>query len=421
VAGKIAVNATAAGTLGNPQMNGTMDLTAGDIRNQLYGLRLANVTGRLRAQDDRILLERLDTRAGQGSITASGSIDPFAAGIPIDIAIAARGAQPLQSELVTLMTDADLRFTGPLQVTPKLGGTIRLRRAVINIPQTLPGGGVTTLGDVQERGGPAAIRRAPPRRNAAPPAPSVEATPAAPIALDLIIEAPQAILVRGRGLDAEMGGTVRISGTVAAPSPNGSFNLRRGSFQLLERRLNFSRGALVFDGAGLLPSLDFVATTTVQSVTITVTISGQPDNPKIEFTSSPELPPDEVLARLLFGRSVDKLSAFEVAQLAASVAGTAGILPGGGGQGFLGRLANRLGLDRLGVGNTAEKGNGDVNQSSLQAGGYIGRGVYVGVEQGLEGSPRVSVEVELTPRLKLESSTGGTNGERVGLSYEFEY
>ncbi|MDB5370228.1 MAG: hypothetical protein JWP20_1786, partial [Roseomonas sp.] len=258
-------------------------------------------------------------------------------------------------------------------------------------------------------------------RNAAPPAPNVAATPAAPVALNLRVEAPQSILVRGRGLDAELGGNITIGGTAAAPTTNGTFNLRRGTFQLLERRLNFSRGALVFDGAGLLPSLDFVATTTAQGVTITVTISGPPNAPKIEFTSSPELPPDEVLARLLFGRSVDKLSAFEVAQLAASVAGTAGVLPGGGGRGFFGRLTERLGLDRLGVGNTAENGNGRANESSLQAGGYIGQGVYVGVEQGLEGGPRVGVEVELTPRLKLESSTGGAGGERVGLSYEFEY
>lgn len=422
VTGRIVLDASAGGTLGAPQLGGTVDLTNGQVRNQLYGLRLTNITARLRAQGERILLERLTARAGQGSINAQGFLEPFAAGIPIDIAVTARDAQPLQSELVTLLTDADLRFTGPLQVTPALGGTIRLRRAVINIPQQLPGGGVATLGEVQERGGPNArpAARNTPRRNVAPPAPNLEATPAAPIALNLRVEAPQSILVRGRGLDAEMGGNIHIGGTAADPAPDGSFNLRRGTFRLLDRRLTFSRGALVFDGAGLLPSLDFAATTTVQGATITVTISGQPSAPKIEFTSSPELPQDEVLARLLFGRSVDKLSPFEVAQLAASVAGTAGVLPGGGGGGFFGRLADRLGLDRLGVGNTDDT-KGDVNSSSLEAGGYVGNGVYVGVEQGLEGGPRVGVEVELTPRLKLESSTGGEAGQRVGLSYEFEY
>jgi translocation and assembly module TamB len=428
VTGRIALAGGASGTLGAPQLTGTVDLTNGSVRNQLYGLRLTNIGARLRAQGERILLERLNARAGQGSIEASGWLEPFAAGIPIEIAVIARNAQPLQSELITLLTDADLRFTGPLQTSPALSGTVRLERAVINIPQQLPGGGVTTLGEVEERGGPNARRTGPvPRRNAAPPAPNLEATPAAPVALNLRIEAPQAILVRGRGLDAELGGSIRLGGTAAAPAPDGTFNLRRGTFQLLDRRLNFSRGALVFDGAGLLPSLDFAATTTAQGVTITVTISGPPNAPKIEFTSSPELPQDEVLARLLFGRSVDKLSAFEVAQLASSIAGTAGLT--GGGRGFFGRLADRLGLDRLGVGNSTDTGStgaggrssGGAENSALQAGGYIGQGVYVGVEQGLEGGPRVGVEVELSPRLKLESSTGGRGGERLGLTYEFEY
>jgi translocation and assembly module TamB len=223
-----------------------------------------------------------------------------------------------------------------------------------------------------------------------------------------------------------LGGTIRVTGTAAAPNPDGTFEMRRGTFQLLDRRLTFSRGNLLFDGAGLLPSLDFAANTTVRSTTITVTISGQPNAPKVEFSSSPELPQDEVLALLLFGRSVNQLSAFQVAQLAASVAGTAGVLPGGGERGFFGRLADRLGLDRLGVGSSSDstesrRQSGDVNDSALQAGGYVGQGVYVGVEQGLEGGPRVGVEIELTPRLKLESSTGGANGERLGLSYEFEY
>lgn len=432
VTGRIALAGGATGTLASPQMNGTVDLTNGTVRNRLYGLRLANIAARLRAQGDTITVERFSARAGQGTIEARGSTQPFAPGIPVDITVTARNAQPLQSELVTLATDADLRFTGPFQTTPALGGTIRLQRTVINIPQQLPSGGVTTLGDVEERGGrQAAARTATPRRIAAPPAPDASGTPAAPIALNLHIQAPQSVLVRGRGLDAELGGDIRVRGTAADPAPEGAFELRRGTFQLLDRRLTFYRGNLLFDGAGLLPSLDFAARTNVRSTTITVTISGQPNAPKVEFTSTPELPQDEVLALLLFGRSVNQLSPFQVAQLAASIAGTAGVLPGGE-RGFFGRIADRLGLDRLGVGSsrntedasgsTANNRNSEgLNSAALEAGGYVGQGVYVGVEQGLEGGPRVGVEIELTPQLKLESSTGGEAGERVGLSWEREY
>jgi translocation and assembly module TamB len=49
--------------------------------------------------------------------------------------------------------------------------------------------------------------------------------------------------------------------------------------------------------------------------------------------------------------------------------------------------------------------------------------VYLGVRQGIQGGQTgVGVEVELTPRLKLEGQTAtGPGGDRLGLSYEFEY
>ncbi|MXP63235.1 hypothetical protein E0493_07705 [Roseomonas sp. M0104] len=411
VAGRITIDGGASGTLGAPKLNGGVTLANGEVRNPIYGLRLTNITGRLRAEGERVLLENLVARAGSGRIAMQGYAEPFAPGIPAQIDITARDATPLQSELVTALMDADLRFTGPLQTSPALGGTVRLQRVAISIPQSLPGGGVPTLGDVRERG-------------AAAPKPVAPGPAAPPIALNVKVEAPQSILVRGRGLDAELGGSLTVGGTAASPQPEGAFTLRRGTFQLLDRRLSFNSGSLTFDGT-LTPRLDFNATTSAQGVSITLSISGPANDPKITFSSSPEMPQDEILARLLFNRPLNKLSPFEIAQLAGGAASLAGLGPGGS-RGFFGRIADKLGLDRLGVGSASDSDSGSGNNSnaanpSLEAGGYIGDGVYVGVEQGTKGGPRVGVEVELTPRLKLESSTGGEVGERVGLSYEFEY
>ncbi|MFC3124736.1 translocation/assembly module TamB domain-containing protein [Pseudoroseomonas globiformis] len=412
VTGRIVLDGGASGTLAQPILNGTATLSGGEVRNPVYGLRLRNIQGRVRAAGEQVLLENFVALAGNGRITMQGQAQPFAAGIPLQIDIAARDATPIQSELLTALLDADLRFTGPLQTSPALGGTVRMRRVAVNIPNTLPGGGVATLGDVRERG---ANAPAPP-----PPGPA-----APPVALDITVQAPQSILIRGRGLDAELGGQLHVGGTASDPQPDGAFTLRRGTFQLIDRRIQFDRGSsLSFDG-NMLPTLNFNATTRAQSLAITISITGPPNDPQISFTSSPELPQDEVLARLLFNRPLDRLSPFEIAQLAGGAATLAGAGPGGS-RGFLGGIADRLGLDRLGVGggggnngsNNADSGN--INPT-VQAGGYVGQGVYVGVEQGAEGGPRVGVELEVTPRLKVESSTGGENGERVGLSYEFEY
>ena len=131
----------------------------------------------------------------------------------------------------------------------------------------------------------------------------------------------------------------------------------------------------------------------------------------------PELPQDEVLAQLLFGKATSGLSPFELAQIAAAVAQLTGV--GGSGGGPLDRVRSALGLDRLGVG----AGNSSSTAPTVEAGRYVAPGVFLGVRQGTQGGQTgVGVQVEITPRLKLEGETAtGPAGDRLGLSYELEY
>ncbi len=71
-----------------------------------------------------------------------------------------------------------------------------------------------------------------------------------------------------------------------------------------------------------------MAQTQVLDVTATVKITGLADAPKIELSSTPELPQDEILARLLFGEPASQLTALQVVQIGAALASLSG---GGGG------------------------------------------------------------------------------------------
>ena len=65
----------------------------------------------------------------------------------------------------------------------------------------------------------------------------------------------------------------------------------------------------------------------------------------------------------------------------------------------------------------------DVPAPSVEAGRYVAPGVFLGVRQGTQGGQTgVGVQVEITPRLKLEGETAtGPAGDRLGFSYELEY
>jgi translocation and assembly module TamB len=432
VTGRLDLALRAGGTVAAPVLGGQARLANGSYRNAVLGVALTQLSGTLAAEGPRLRVNLTGQAGGQGRIALTGTVDPLAAGTPIDLALRAENAQPVSSDLVRATVDAELALTGALGTGARLGGVVRLRRADIRVPEQLPSS-VRSLGEVTEVGRvpgrpaprPAGAGRASAGRPAARPA-AQPAAPAAPVALDLRLEAPRGVFVRGRGLDAELGGTLRVGGTLADPDITGGLALIRGEIQVLARRLTFSRGRLDF-GGGLIPDLDFEATSQTGGTTVRANVSGPPSQPVITFSSTPDLPQDEVLARLLFDRPVNELSPFEIAQIAQAVAGATGI-GGGGAGGVLERVRQGLGLDRLAVGGGGESAGRRTAASeragpSLEAGSYVADGVYVGVRQGTEsGSSRVGVRVDLTPRLKLEAETGDREaGERLGLSYEYQW
>src|SRR3546814_10257382 len=91
-------------------------------------------------------------------------------------------------------------------------------------------------------------------------------------------------------------------------------------------------------------SSDLAATTEQEDINATIAITGSAQDPHIAFTSTPALPQDEVLSRLLFGSSPENLSATEAIQLAAALNSLRG---GGGGLNPLGTLRSATGIDRL--------------------------------------------------------------------------
>src|SRR4029453_1165762 len=169
---------------------------------------------------------------------------------------------------------------------------------------------------------------------------------AMPIRLALTVNAPRAVFVRGRGLDAEMSGTLQVAGNPSAPQVTGGLTMVRGDFTLAGRRLVFTKGVVTLDNLDRIdPRLDFVASTSVDSRTVEIAITGTSRAPLIAVTSSPPLRQDEAMALLLFGKPASILRAFELIQVAQTLAEPPG--KDAPATGLLGRLRQSLGLDQL--------------------------------------------------------------------------
>ncbi|HEY1795778.1 MAG TPA: translocation/assembly module TamB domain-containing protein [Stellaceae bacterium] len=409
--GQATIDLSFGGTIAAPRASGTVRLANGDVQDFVQGIHVTDLTGLLRADGNTIRIDQLTGRAGSGTVSASGTLGILEPNMPVALTVTARQARLLASDLLNATTDADLTLRGDLAGTLSASGKIRVASANVNIPDGLPQG-VAVLH----------VRRPGAKPRAA-------ATPGPAVGLALTIDAPEQVFVRGHGIDAEMGGTLKVGGTAAAPTINGGFDLRHGTFSLLGQTLIFSSGKVSFGGSSLNgkldPTLDFVAQTSASSIIATLTITGRADAPKLRLSSSPDLPQDEILGRMLFGQSTQQLSPFQIAEVAQAAASFSGI----GGGDTIGNIRSKLGLDRLSVGS----GSGSSSGATVEAGKYVANGVYVGAKQGTSGGSQAQVQVDLTKHLKVQTTlgTGGTPatgitpendpGSSLGLTYSFDY
>ncbi|PGH53605.1 hypothetical protein CRT60_27435 [Azospirillum palustre] len=419
--GSLRLDVRAGGTVGKPALGGSVVLANGRYENRASGAVITNIEARLVGDGDVFTIQsfRGRTRNG-GAISASGVIRPGApADRQLDIALQADNARLMEIDLVTAEIGANLTLTGGF-ANARLAGPVDIRRAEIQVPDRMPANvvdlKVTEVGKSRRARGTTQVSTAGGTRRVPQPAETPPAATPFVLALDMTVNAPNQIFVRGRGLDAELAGNLRVKGTAAAPEVTGRFNILKGSLNLLAKNFEFKRGIFDFDGTQPIdPRLDLLAEATANGITADVVVSGTARQPKIELTSPQGLPQDEVLAGVLFGKSVGDLSAAEAVQLAQSAAALAGV--GGGGGGILDTVRRNLGVDRLDF-TQGENGKG----GAVQAGRYVSDRVYVGVEQGIGANQsRAKVEVDITKNLKGTASVGANSETKFGVVYEKDY
>lgn len=425
--GQANLDAEIAGTVADPQAHGSVELSHADIQDYPRGLHLTDISATLSADGAQLKLQNLLAHAGPGTISGTGTLG-LAGELPLAVKIEAHNARPLASDLITANIDMDLALNGPLRQKLDAVGKLHIMRADLTIPNALPPS--VAVIDVRKPG-----------QKVQPPRASDLL-----IALDLTVDAPRAVFVRGRGLNAEVGGSLHVGGTTADPGITGGFDMRSGTINLAGSTLTFTSGRLSFNGSGIRkkidPTLDFTATNISGGVTYTLNVGGYADGPVITLSSTPEQPQDQILSRLLFGADPAQLSTLQIAQIAAALATMSGI--GGNGLNPLTAVQRKLRLDRLAISSntsttatpTAAGGasaQGTNTGATIEAGRYVSSRVYVGAKQFTTGTTQAQVQIDLTKSLKIQTAvgTGGGTvqgetpqndpGSSIGLSYQFEY
>ena len=407
LSGPIAVAADFSGRVSAPQLTGVVRASNLTYENETYGTRLTNMRLNGRFTNDRFELTEVNARAGDGTVSATGSVGLAAdSGFPIDVRATLNNARLARSDALGATATGTIRVTNSKADGGLIAGELTIpearyeviRQGAAEVPELT---GVRRKSDVAR----AAANRDAPR--AAPPG---------LFKLALRVRAENQLYVSGMGLESEWLADIRIGGTSAAPSVTGQARIIRGTYSFSGKRFDVTRGIVRFEGGPIgNPILDIAATTTAEGITATIGISGNALNPRLAFTSSPNLPQDEVLSRLLFGSSVTNLSATEAIQLASALNGLRG---SGGGLNPLAKLRSVTGIDRLRIlGADEATGRG----TALAAGQYITKDIYVEIITDSKGFTATQLEIALSRALSLLSSTGSFGGSNAALKYSKDY
>lgn len=385
---------------GQIQTNGSR-LVLPDARQQLE-----DIEGQIRIANSSAQINLNARPRDGGQIRIGGPVKltgPFLGDLRIGL-----GGVVLTDNLVYKTTlDGDLRLSGPLTQNPVLTGRIDVNETNINIASA--GGAVDAapIPEIRHVAEPASSYKT--RKRAGLTQSSGTASSDSKLGLDLVINAPKRIFARGRGLRAELGGSLHIRGSASRPEPSGQINLIRGSFDILGRRLNLDEGQISLVGS-LVPFLDFSASSSTSEGTATLRIAGPMQAPRIEVTAEPNRPSEEALALLLFGDNVQDLSPLALARLAASAARLSGR-----GLGTTQKLAEETGVDDVDI------GFDNLGTGQLGLGGYAAENLYTDFNVNTLGESELSINLDLNPSLSVSGTVDSSGETGIGLFFKRDY
>jgi translocation and assembly module TamB len=403
VSGKANADLTIGGTLAKPMLTGQASVANGGYTNTLTGTMFKDLELLVKADGRRVFIEKL-----QASGPASGSIEgtgEFA--LPEDAPFTYSMRTNLREFRIADWDDFTGILNGEIVLEgnsegASVSGAMVLGPASIRMPGQLPPAQLTPV-DIEMPG-----------RNGAGPEGAMPGF-SDHIKLDLRVSSPGRVLITGPVLKTEWQCDLHAVGTAADPRLDGSLGVVQGNMDFLGRRFNLAESTITFDKSRPPdPFLDIKATSQANDITALLNLNGTMDNLHITLNSDPSFPEDEVLALVLFGKSLTDITPMQALQLVR----VAEMLRGGGsGRSIFAGDVRSPRLDHFDV-----KPGGASGETSVVAGQYVTEKIYVELEQGSgREASKVQVEAQLSPQFSLKGTAESAGGNGLGLFWKRDY
>ena len=414
--GSLDLQLHARGTVAAPDLRGDLAIRKGALRLASTGEPYRDIEARLTLAGNRLEIGSLTAASSTGTLRAGGWLEIGERRLKhVALDLQAHDFTVMNTDAVQGRLRGVLEARGPLDALA-VSGAVTIPRARIRLDDFGAGPAAVSPADLTVSG----VYNGDPEKDASN-GELEEAEPRSPLVrglrTELSVRLPRNAWVVGPETAVEIQGTLLVNKSADEPFVlGGSAQTVRGHVTYRGRKFNLERGRITFSGAEEnKPILDVVARHEVSDYTITLHVTGDSRRPQLTFSSFPELPEEDILSLIAFGKTIDRLSGSEKTALSSQGAAIAGNIISGI---LEKRLGDTFGLDTLEVEVGDELGTG-----SVRGGRYVTQDVFLSYERqlGEKSGNTVEVEYSLGPRVKLKGASDDKGQSSVDILWHIEY
>jgi translocation and assembly module TamB len=307
--GNATVQATARGSLRDPQLNGRMELKNASLYLADLPNGIDNAEGSIVFDRNRATIEKLTAETGGGKIFFAGFVE-LRDILTYRLQAEAQQVRVRYPEDVSTTFNAKLALNGTSDAST-LSGSITLNRAAFNPRSDL--GGLMALATKPV------------------PAPATPNEYLRGMQFDVRIESgPNFEFQTSLTRDVEAEVDLRLRGSPIRPVLLGSVSVNQGEIQVFGNRYTVDRGDIRFlNPVKIEPTFDMDLETKARGIIVNISFSGTIQKLNVNYSSDPPLQPREIIALLAVGRDPSTgLSSTSPAELQAN--SSTGLQAGGG-------------------------------------------------------------------------------------------
>jgi translocation and assembly module TamB len=237
-----------------------------------------------------------------------------------------------------------------------------------------------------------------------------------PLDLNLSFDLGDDFLFLGAGLDARLGGKIRVFTHNEALRGEGTVKVEKGRYSAFGQTLDISRGVLSFTGPIDNPGLDILAVRETGSVTAGVKVVGTVERPRASLYSDPSMPDTEILSWLLFGQGLDSSDSARAQTMQIMAAA---LLSQADSVNLQAKLTDALPIDSIALrsGDNPE----DLSGTIVSVGRRISSKLTMSYEQSLDGLEQfVKAVYQFSARIRVEATAGSQSSVDVFYTREFD-